>query len=48
MVAYLLDFHENDRFSKTLGKYQEQPYPLEKTTFKFLNLPKKMCITFVG
>ena len=28
MVAYLLDFHENIRFSMTLSKYQEQPYSL--------------------
>ena len=41
MVAYLLDFHENIRFSKTLGKYQEQPYLLEKTTNVFLDPSKK-------
>ena len=41
MVAYLLDFHENIRFSKTLGEYQEKPYPLEKTTIAFLDPPKK-------
>ena len=29
MVACLLDFHENIRFLKTLGEYQEF-YPLEK------------------
>ena len=28
MVTYLLDFHENIRFSKTLSEYQEQPHPL--------------------
>ena len=28
MVTYLLDFHDNFRFSKTLSKYQEKPYPL--------------------
>ena len=41
MVAYLLDFHEYIRFSKTLSKYQEQPYPLEKTIHVFLDSPKK-------
>ena len=41
MVPYLLDFHENIRFSKTLSKYQEQPYPLEKTIHVFLDSPKK-------
>ena len=39
MVAYLLNFHENIRFSKTLGQNQEQPYPLEKNVF--LDPPKK-------
>ena len=43
MVPYLLDFHENIRFSKTLKKYQEQPYPIEKTTIAFLDLPKRAC-----
>ena len=41
MVAYLLDFHENIRFSKTFGEYQEQPYPLEKTAIVFLDPSKK-------
>ena len=43
MVPYFLDFHENIRFSKALSKYQEQPYPLEKTTIVFFDLPKKAC-----
>ena len=41
MVTYLLDFHENIRFSKTPAEYQENPYLLEKTTFVFLDPPKK-------
>ena len=41
MIPYLLDFHENIRFSKTLNEYQEQPYPIQKATFLFLNPPKK-------
>ena len=41
MVPYFLDFHENIRLSKTLSEYQEQPYPLEKTTIVFLDPPKK-------
>ena len=41
MVPYFLDFHENIRFSKTLSEYQEQPYPIEKTTILFLDPPKK-------
>ena len=41
MVPYFLDFHENTRLSKTLSEYQEQPYPLEKTTIVFLDPPKK-------
>ena len=48
MVTYLLDLHENIRFSKTLSEYQEQPYPPEKTTIVFLVSPKKMRVTFVG
>ena len=47
MVAYLLDFYEKIRFSKTLGEYQVQPYPLEKTTIVFLDPPKKIRVTFV-
>ena len=43
MVPYFLDFHENIRFSKTLSKCQEQPYPLEKTTIVFFDPPKKAC-----
>ena len=43
MVLYFLDFLENIRFSKTLREYQEQPYPLEKTTNVFLDPPKKAC-----
>ena len=43
MVPYFLDFHENIRFAKTLSEYQEQPYPLEKTTIVFLDPPKKAC-----
>ena len=42
MVPYFLDFHENIRFSKTLSEYQEQPYPIEKTTIT------KRCVTFIG
>ena len=41
MVPYFLDFHENIRFSKTLSKYQEQPYPIKKTTVVFLDPLKK-------
>ena len=48
MVTYLLDFHKKIRFSKTLSEYQEQPYPLEKTTVLFLDPPKKMQVSFVG
>ena len=47
MVVCLLDFHEKIRFSKTLGEYQVQLYPLEKTTIVFLDPPKKMRVTFV-
>ena len=44
MVPYLLDFHENIRFSKTLNEYQEQTDPIEKTTIVFLDPPKiKVC-----
>ena len=43
MVSYFLDVHENIRFSKTLREYQEQPYPLEKTTIVFLDPSKKAC-----
>ena len=46
MVPYLLDFHGNIRFSKTVGKYQEQLYALKKITIAFLDPPKKMCVTF--
>ena len=48
MVTYLLNFHENIKFSKTVSEYHEQPYPLEKTTAVFFDPPKKMQITFVG
>ena len=41
MVPYLLYFHENISFSKTLIEYQEQPYPIEKATIAFLVPPKK-------
>ena len=41
MFPYFLDFHGNIRFSKTLREYQEQSYPLEKTTIVFLDPPKK-------
>ena len=40
MVPYLLDFHENIKFSKALSEDQEQPYPIEKTTIVFLDPPK--------
>ena len=43
MATYLLDFHENIRFSKTLSEYREQPQLL----FIFLDPPKKMHFTFV-
>ena len=44
MVPYLLDFHENIRSPKTLSEYQEQPYPIEKTTIVFLDPQnKKAC-----
>ena len=48
MVTYLLDFHENIRFSKTLSEYKEQPYPMEKTIVVFPDPPKKMQVTPVG
>ena len=51
MVTYLLDFHENIRFSKALSEYQEQSYLLVKTVFVcivFLDPPNKMRVTFVG
>ena len=41
MVPCLLDFRENITFSKALNEYQEQPYPIEKTTIVFLDPPKK-------
>ena len=41
MIPYFLDFHENIRISKTLSEYQEQRYPIEKTTIVFLDPPKK-------
>ena len=41
MVQYFLDFCEYVRFSETLSEYQEQPYPIEKTTIMFLDPPKK-------
>ena len=44
MVTYSIDFHENTKFSKTLSKYLEQPYPL---LCFFIHL-KKMHVTFVG
>ena len=43
MVAYLLDFHENIRFSRTLTKYQEQPYSL-----LYFLIYLKNALTFVG
>ena len=48
MQLWWLDFHESIRFSKTHSKYQEQPYPLEKTTIVFLDPPTKLHVTFVG
>ena len=42
MVLYLLDFHENIRFSKTLNEYQEQLYPIQKTTISWFT--KKIFI----
>ena len=48
MVPYFLDFHENIRFSKALSEYQEQPYPIEKTTIPYFDPPKKeKRVTFV-
>ena len=41
LVTYLLDLHENIRFSKILSEYQKQPYLLEKTTFVFFFDPAK-------
>ena len=47
MITYLLDYHKNIRFSKTLSQYQQQfYYPLEKTTIAFLDPPKKMRVTY--
>ena len=43
MVPYFPDFHENIRVLNTLSEYQEQPYPIEKTTIVFLDPPKKTC-----
>ena len=49
MVPYFLDFHENIRFSKALSEYQEQPYPIEKTTIPYFDPPKKeKRVTLVG
>ena len=48
MVAYFLDFHENNRFSKTLNEYQVQPYLLEENTIVFLDPVRKIRVTFVG
>ena len=39
MFPYFLDFHENIRFSKTLSEYQEQPYPILKTTVSKYSMP---------
>ena len=35
----ILDFQRD-------SEYQEQPYPLEKTTIEFFDPPKKMQVTF--
>ena len=47
MVPYFPDFRENIRFLNALSEYQEQPYPIEKTSIVFLGPPKKR-VTFVG
>ena len=49
MVPCFLDFHENNRFSKTLSEYQKQLYLIEKTAFVFVDPPKKKKkrVTFV-
>ena len=44
MVPYFL---ENIRFLKTLREYEEEPYPIEKTTIAFHDPPKKKRVTFV-
>ena len=46
-IRVILDFHENVRFPKTRSEYQQQPYPLEKTTIVFLDPPRKMHLTFL-
>ena len=48
MVTYFIDFHENIRFTKTLSKDQEHPFPLEKTAIVFLDPTKKFHVIFVG
>ena len=45
---FRLNFHENIRFIKKQSQHQEQPYPLEKTIFVFLDPPKNMYVTFAG
>ena len=37
----------NIAFSKTYSEYQEQPYPLEKTTIVFIDSPRNIRVTFV-
>ena len=48
LYTVIVDFHEYIRFSKTHSDYQEQSYPLEKTTIVFLDPPRKMNVTFVN
>ena len=48
IIHLMMIFHENSKFSKTHSEYQEQPYPLEKTTIAFLDPPKRMHVTFEG
>ena len=43
MFPYLVDFHENIRYSTTLSDYQELPYPLKKTTTAFHNPLRNAC-----
>ena len=47
MVAYLLDFHESIRFSKTLGEYREQPYPIAQLAHDVVTTLGLGCILVV-
>ena len=48
MVTFLLYFHENVRFTKTLSEDQEHPFTQEKTAIVFLDPTKKFHVIFVG